>query len=185
MPYRVSRRHAKSRYRNTCSAHVCLSSRRIRTLRTPTERVLVTSFLIGLYDRQLAASLVVARIQNAADAERLAVEGEAVRHDQRSRRFNLNLLHEGAFVDDQEDSPGAELDPLDDEEDELTTAFGNLSASHRADTQSGKLIERIKEISITKYYGYGQLGHFKSDCPRPGRSIDRCSAPRPSLECLL
>ena len=57
------------------------------------ERILVTSFLIGFYDRQLAASLAVARIQNAANVERLAVEGEAVRHDQRSRRFNLNLLH--------------------------------------------------------------------------------------------
>ena len=73
------------------------------------ERILVTSFLIGLYDQQLAASIDVAGIQNAADAERLAVEGEAVRHDQRSRRSNLNLLHEEAIIDDSDDFPGADL----------------------------------------------------------------------------
>ena len=60
------------------------------------EHIFVTSVLLGLYDRQLAASLAVARIQNAADAERLAVKGKAVPHDQQSRRSNLNLLHEVA-----------------------------------------------------------------------------------------
>ena len=47
------------------------------------ERILITSFLLGLYDRQLASSLAVVKIQPAADAERLAAEGEAVRRDQR------------------------------------------------------------------------------------------------------
>lgn len=33
------------------------------------ERIIVISFLIGLYNRQLAASLALARIQNAVDVE--------------------------------------------------------------------------------------------------------------------
>ena len=44
----------------------------------PRERVLITSFLLGLYDRQLATSLAVVKIQKAADTDRLAPEGEAV-----------------------------------------------------------------------------------------------------------
>ena len=73
------------------------------------ERILVTRFLIGLYDLILAASLAVARIQYAADAVGLAAEGEAMRYNQRSRRSNLNLLQEGELVEDLDDSPGADL----------------------------------------------------------------------------
>ncbi len=61
----------------------------------PRERILITSFFLGLYDRQLAASLAVVKIQTAADAERLAAEGEAVRRDLRSRRSKNNSLPEG------------------------------------------------------------------------------------------
>ena len=50
------------------------------------ERILVTSFLVGLYDRKLASSLAIAKIQTAADAEKLAIEKESVRRDPRSRR---------------------------------------------------------------------------------------------------
>ena len=56
------------------------------------ERILITSLLLRLYDRQLASSLAVVKIQTAADAERLAAEGEAVRRDQRSRRSTNNFL---------------------------------------------------------------------------------------------
>ena len=149
------------------------------------ERVLVASFLIGLYDRQLAASLAVARIQNAADAERLAIEGEAVRHDRRSRRCDLDLLLEGAIIDDSGDSPGADLEPLDEVEEELTAAIGSLVAARRPDSRSGGLLERRKSTSATKCYGCGQYGHFKADCPRPVRPPDRRFTPRPSLEFLL
>ena len=45
----------------------------------PRESILIRSFLLGLYDRQLASSLAVIKIQTAADAERLATEDEAVR----------------------------------------------------------------------------------------------------------
>ena len=59
------------------------------------KRILITSLLLGLYDRQLALSHAVVKIQTAADAERLAAEGEAVRRDQRSRRSTINFLPEG------------------------------------------------------------------------------------------
>ena len=38
------------------------------------ERILITSFMLGLYDRQLAASLAVVKVQTTAEAERLAAE---------------------------------------------------------------------------------------------------------------
>ena len=50
------------------------------------ERILITSFMPGLYDKQLAASLAVVKVQTAAEAERLAAEGVAVRRDKKSRK---------------------------------------------------------------------------------------------------
>ena len=81
----------------------------------PRERILVTSFLLGLYDRQLAASLAVVKIKTAADAERLAAEGEAVRQNQRFRRSNNNFLYKGPCVGDIDNSPDADLEPLDED----------------------------------------------------------------------
>ena len=75
---------------------------------TPRERILINSFLLWLYDRQLAFSLAGVKIQTAADAERLAAEGEAVRRDQRSRRSTSNYLPEGACapeLDDPDEPP--------------------------------------------------------------------------------
>ena len=75
--------------------------RRVRTLvgkahpdlaQPARERILVTSFLLGLYDRQLAASLAVATIHDSSDAERLAAEGESVRRCLKNRRSYMNLL---------------------------------------------------------------------------------------------
>ena len=43
----------------------------------PRKRILITSFFLGLYDCQLASTLAVVKIQTAADAERLAAEGES------------------------------------------------------------------------------------------------------------
>ena len=45
------------------------------------ERILITSFMLGLHDRQLAANLAVVKVQTTAEAERLAAEGEVVRRD--------------------------------------------------------------------------------------------------------
>ena len=96
----------------------------------PRERILITSFLLGLYDRQLASSLAVVKIQTAADAERLAAEGEAVRRDQRPRRSTSNFLPEGACAPELYD-PDEPLDAesLDEEEEELTAALGTATPS--------------------------------------------------------
>ena len=56
------------------------------------ERILITSFMLGLHDKQLAASLAVVNVQTAAEAERLAAEGEAVRRDQKSRKSSGNYI---------------------------------------------------------------------------------------------
>ena len=61
----------------------------------PRERILITSLFFWLYHRQLAASIAVIKIQTAADAERLAAQGEAVGRDQQSRWSNNNFLPEG------------------------------------------------------------------------------------------
>ena len=63
----------------------------------PRERILITSFLFGLSDCQLASSLEIVKIPTAADTERHAAEGEADRRDQRSRRSTSNFLLEGAY----------------------------------------------------------------------------------------
>ena len=60
------------------------------------ERILITHFLLGLYNRQLAKFLAVAYIKTAAETERLAVEGEAVTRDVRARRYFNNFLPEEA-----------------------------------------------------------------------------------------
>ena len=98
------------------------------------KRILVTTFLIGLYDRQLTASLAGFKIQTAADAERLAAEGDAVRRAQRSLRVNINSLHEGACGNDRNNCPSVNLQPLNEEE-ELTATFYNFSADCRLDIE--------------------------------------------------
>ena len=56
------------------------------------KRIFITSFMLGLYDKQLAASLAVVKMQTAAEAERLAAKGEAVRFDQKSIKSSGNYL---------------------------------------------------------------------------------------------
>ena len=92
------------------------------------ERILITCLLLGLYDRQLASSLPVVKIQTAADGEQLAAEGEAVRRDQRSRRSTNNFLPEEPSAQD----PGSlkklsDAEPLDEEEEELMATLGTLN----------------------------------------------------------
>ena len=96
----------------------------------PRERILITSFLLGVYDRQLALSLAVDKIQTAADAERLAAEGEAVRRDQRFGRSTNNFLpKEASALDPEVLEESSDAEPLNKEEEELMAALGTLNST--------------------------------------------------------
>ena len=47
--------------------------------------------MLGLHNKQPAASLAVFKFQTAAEAERLAAEGDAVRRDQKLKKDLTNL----------------------------------------------------------------------------------------------
>ena len=62
------------------------------------ERILITSFMLGFHDKQLATLLAVVKVQTAADAERLAVKAEAVRRDQNSRSHQETTFYHQQVV---------------------------------------------------------------------------------------
>ena len=100
------------------------------------ECILIRSFLVWLYDRELALSLAVVKIQTAADAKRLAGEIEAVKRDQRSRRSTNNFLPQGASgLDPEVFEKPSDAKPLDEEEEELIAALGTLNP-HRKNSSS-------------------------------------------------
>ena len=92
------------------------------------ERILITSFMLGLHDKQLAASLAVVKVQTAAKAERLAAEGEAVRRDQKSRKSSGNyLLHSISREFESEDEE--DLNPSKEEKkEELMATLADFKA---------------------------------------------------------
>ena len=150
------------------------------------ERILITSFLLGLSDRQLASSLAVVNIQTAADAERLAAEGEAMRRDQRYRRSTNNFLPEGpSCLDPEVFEEPSDAEPLDEEEKELMAALGTLNPPRRTSSSSSNTPERRRATSATKCYGCNQYGQYKSDSPRPNRQGPGRFSPMAKLECLL
>ena len=150
------------------------------------ECILITSFRLGLYDRQLASSLAVGKIQTAADAERLAAEVEAVRRDQHSRRSTSNFLPEGASAPDLEAlKEPSDAEPLDEEEENLMAALGTLNPPRRNCSLSSNRQIRRRATSVTRCYGFSQYGHFKSDCPRLNRQGPSRFSTRAKLECLL
>ena len=93
------------------------------------ERILITSFMLGLHDKQLAASLAIVKVQTAAEAKQLSAESDAVRCDQKSRKSSGNYL----LVSVRNDKPATEDEGdlnLSDEEDKrkLTAALADLKA---------------------------------------------------------
>ena len=151
------------------------------------ERILVTSFLLGLHDRQLASSLAVAKIQTAAEAERLAAEGEAVRKDQRGRKSSFNYLRESLSPEDVDEicTPGESRDSSEEEE-ELSAALASAALTRRDDkTSSSKQLRPA--TSSTRCYGCGKLGHYRADCTgRPrSSSVGRSPARNFPLSCLI
>ena len=118
---------------------------------------------MGLYDRQLAFSLAIAKIQTAADAKKLAIEGESVPRDPRSRRSLSNYIPkgEGEFIDDY-----LEKNEWLEEEEDITAAVGVLSSSKRNESLLNKPPERRQTVATSsrRCYGYKGYGHFRSDC---------------------
>ncbi len=80
------------------------------------ECILITSFMLGLHDKQLAASLAVVKVQTAAEAERLAAEGEAVRLDHKSRKSSGNYLLPSVRNDEPETEDEGDLNLSEGEE---------------------------------------------------------------------
>ena len=150
------------------------------------ERILVTHFLLGLYDHQLASSLAVVKIATSAEAERLAAEGEAVRRDQKPRRFYNNFLPEEACGESPDDEDEYYPDPEypDDEDGDLTAALPAAGANQRVNP-AGRPGERRKATTTTRCYGCQQYGHYRSECPRARHSNSVRPQARFPLECIL
>ena len=137
------------------------------------ERILITSFMLGLHDKQLAANLAVVKVQSAAEAERLAAEGEAVRRDQRAKRTGNYSLPERIDEEESENEDVGEPYPDEEEEEELAAALTDFKSGKRGTSTSGQKYERRKATSSTKCYNCGNFGHYASDCPRRDRSTSR------------
>ena len=132
------------------------------------ERILIKSFCRELYDRQLASLLAVAKIQTAADAERLAAEGEAVRRDKQSRRSTNNSQLDGASgLNPEVFEEPSDAETLDKEEEKLMAALKTLNPPRKNFSSSASPPpERRRATSATRCYGCNQYGHYKCDYPR-------------------
>ena len=116
-------------------------------------RILITSFMLRLHDRQVAASLAVVKVKTAAEAERLAAESEAVQRDQKSRKsseyYILLSISRQPESEEEEDLSLSE----EEEEEELMATLADLKA------RRGNLTERRtggrEATSSTKCYNCG------------------------------
>ena len=119
---------------------------------TARERILVTSFLLGLYDRQLASSLAVAKIKDSSEAEKLAAEGVSVRKDMKNRKSYMNNLAvkdlaESEDPDEKSADPGEPQDLDEEEEEEIPAALHSTTPVRR-----GPVGERSKATAATKCF---------------------------------
>ena len=141
--------------------------------------------MLGLHDKQLAASLAVVKVQTAAEAERLTAEGEVVRRDQKSRKSSGNYLLSSARREpesEEEEDPNLSEE---EEEEELMAILADLKARRGSSTE--RQAGRGEATSLTKCYNCGQFGHYRSDGPqrRKSRYAGRQSMRPAKIECRL
>ena len=72
------------------------------------ERILISSFILGLRDQKLSTSLSMASVSSSAEAERRATEGESAKRNARNKELNSNCLPKHAEVPN-ETAEGSEL----------------------------------------------------------------------------
>ena len=114
------------------------------------ERILITSLMLELYNRQLAANIAVVTVQTAAEAERLAAEGKVVRRDQRTRKYTGNYLFPSASkLEPEEVEDDRYLSEMEEKE-ALMAALADMRArrGNSPDQQAG----RREALSFTKCY---------------------------------
>ena len=116
------------------------------------ERIPITSFMLGLYDKQLAASLAVVKVQTEAEAERLASEGEAVRRDQKSRKSSGNYFLPSTSRELESENE-EDLNLSEEEEKELMATLADLNAISGNSTE--RRAGRREATSSTKCYNCG------------------------------
>jgi len=130
------------------------------------ERILIASFTNGLYNRQLATSLAMANPRTSADAERVAMSGEAVSREHRARKQAGNfaaaeLEYESEREEDDDGGP-------DDSDEDACNVAGEKSSGSRP--RGGSSRGRFRPRGSRTCYNCGEEGHFSNACPRPKRA---------------
>ena len=105
------------------------------------ERTLITSFLLGLYDRQHASSFAVEKFKQLRTQSGWPVK---------ARQFDaLNcldvwrvILAEGAYGEQPDDDNDAKLEPFEEEEEDLTAALAAPGYNRRVNNPPTRLPER-------------------------------------------
>ena len=104
--------------------------------------------MIGLYDKQLADCFAVVKVQTAAEAERQAAEGEAVRRDQKSRKSLENYLLPLVSSNEPERAEG-DLNLREEEEEPMATLAG---LTDRSGSTTNVRVGRREATSTRKCY---------------------------------
>ena len=143
--------------------------------------------MLGLHDRQLAASLTVVKIQTAAETKRLTAEGEVLRCDQKSRKYTGNYMLPSAsnIEPEKDEEEESNLSEMEEEKEELIVALSELK--NRGGNTANQRTGRREATSSTRCYNCGQYGHYHSDCLQRSKSkfTTRQSVRPSAIECQL